>query len=742
MTTSRARQGSIPTGQGEETTFFVAPSGSGAWSGRLAAANAQQNDGPFATLIQARNAVRELKAREKGLKAPITVMVRGGKYHLSETLEFTESDSGTRECPISWRAYPGETPVLSGGRVVSGWRPYKGDILQCDLPEAMGGKWRFRQLFFNGRRQTRARYPKLDPENPVHGGWANAEDPAGEGSPVAFRYKPSTFPRRWAKPTEAEVFLLSGMGLTDTLPIKTIDEERYVITLTGPVKDHAAMPYVSYPNLRISIDSGYRFYVENVLEELDQPGEWCLDGEDGRLYFWPPEPIEDGSVVAPVLDSLIALRGASHISVSGFTLTETTAGDSMHRGGHEGYGAMLPMAGQRYCGEALHMTGAEHCRIENNHFDAVGGNAIYVEGYNERNVIRGNEIGYAGAMGICLIGSQYSNPRVSRRYPIYNEVTDNHVHHCGVFDKYVAGVFLGLSQSNVIGHNRIEYMPHHGINLGNSGFGRNIVEYNEVRQVCQETHDNGAINSWMEDPYGHVERHAPRSGHVIRFNLVADVGDPTLTDPRTDEEGTPTFGIYLDNYSSNCFVYGNVVVRAGAVGVYVQGGSNNVIENNIIVDAQCAAHFGGWWQPQMEGFMTGNHFCRNIFYRASGVPVLYRHIGFTNEPLSDAIGQADHNLFFSASADEFTVIESSSPMSDMEESKRTFPIWPQGKKLSLDDWRAMGFDVHSVIADPLFVDAGHDDYRLQSDSPALRLGFHRIDVDQIGPRSEFTERMR
>ena len=206
MTTSRARQGGIPTGRGEETTFFVAPSGSGAWSGRLSAANAQQTDGPFATLVQARDAVRDLKTREKG---PITVMVRGGKYHLDETLELTESDSGTRECPITWRAYPDETPVLSGGRVVSGWRPYKGDILQCDLPEAMGGKWRFRQLFFNGRRQTRARYPKFDPENPLHGGWASAEDPDGEGSPLAFRYKPGTFPRRWVKPTEAEVFLLS-----------------------------------------------------------------------------------------------------------------------------------------------------------------------------------------------------------------------------------------------------------------------------------------------------------------------------------------------------------------------------------------------------------------------------------------------------------------------------------------------------------------------------------------------------
>jgi parallel beta-helix repeat protein len=398
----------------------------------------------------------------------------------------------------------------------------------------------------------------------------------------------------------------------------------------------------------------------------------------------------------------------------------------MHRGGHEGYGAMLPVLGRKYVGEAVHMQGAEHCRIVNNHFYAVGGNGIYMEGYNTRNVIQRNEISYAGAMGICLIGSHYENPEVPKRYPIYNEVVDNYIHHSGVFNKYVAGIFLGLSESNVIGHNRIEYMPHHAINLGNSGYGRNVVEYNEIRHAGLQSCDTGAINSWMEDPYGHVEKRGSRSGHVIRYNLIADFG----------MQCDVAWGVYLDNYSSNSFVYGNIIVRSGTLGVYVQGGQNNFIENNIIVDASLSAtHFGGWWQPQMEGFMTGNRFSRNIFYSTKGGPkVIHRHIAYDKEPIADALGVSDYNVFFSAGGGEFTIRESSSSMTPLEETKRPFPVWPKYKEISFSEWQKMGFDTNSIIANPLFVDAQNGDYRLKPESPALKLGFQPIDASQIGPR--------
>ncbi|MDP6450154.1 MAG: right-handed parallel beta-helix repeat-containing protein, partial [Lentisphaeria bacterium] len=200
---------------------------------------------------------------------------------------------------------------------------------------------------------------------------------------------------------------------------------------------------------------------------------------------------------------------------------------------------------------------------------------------------------------------------------------------------------------------------------------------------------------------------------------------------------TPYFnwGIYFDNSGTDITVFGNIVVRAGAVGICVQCGQNNLIENNIIVDARCAAHFGGWWQPQMAGFMTGNHFCRNIFYCPGGVPVLHRHIGFTSEPLADALGQSDYNVVFGTESNEYIVLESSSPLAEIDDARRTFPVWPEITEVSCAEWLASGFDVHSVIADPLFADPANDDYRLQPESPALKLGFQHIDTDRIGPRA-------
>ncbi len=49
-------------------------------------------------------------------------------------------------------------------------------------------------------------------------------------------------------------------------------------------------------------------------------------------------------------------------------------------------------------------------------------------------------------------------------------------------------------------------------------------------------------------------------------------------------------------------------------------------------------------------------------------------------------------------------------------------------------WQAEGWDKHSLIADPKFVDWRNDDFRLQADSPAFKLGFEAIPVEKIGVR--------
>jgi hypothetical protein len=733
-------------------SFFVAINGNDNWSGKLAEPNAAKSDGPFATLERARNAVRELKGTTSN--QGITVMVRGGKYYLAQTFKLGAEDSGWPGFPIRYQAYEGEKVILSGGIKVSGWKSYKGQILQTSLPATKGGEWKFRQLFLNGERQIRSRYPKYDAKNPLYGGWLFGEGPAEKGSASAFLYKPESFPRHWAKPQNGEVYAFPGGGWVDaTLPIKSIDEQKRIITAEHEYRNPDVAPWYWPAVFR----PGDRFRVENLLEELTEPGEWCLDSQEGILYFWPNTPLKPADeVVAPVLQTLVDIDEASWIAISGFTFTETDGGDDLHRFGLDGYGAMYPNQNWKYCGDALHLKDAEHCLIENNRFYAVGGNAIYLERYTARNVIRRNEIGYAGANGISLLGNHVPINSVSQvmkgnrqPMPAFNEVTDNHIHHCGALNKYVAGVFLGVSDCNFIAHNKFEYLPHHAVNLSMNGYGRNFLEYNDIHDVCLELRDNGAVNAWMDDPQSDE-----RAGHVIRFNRMVDI-----VGCHTDDQGhiivhdAMAHGIYLDNNASNCLIQGNMIVRCSGYAVEVHGGAHNLIENNIIVDASVASTlpgimgngqlgFNGYAQP---AFMTGNQVRNNIFYFQKGKSsdsmafFCFRprsDDGQRSSPITNAISESRQNVLFRHDGGDYFVSKDhhKKPGAANASPFSTNSGGMEQEMLSLAEWQALGFDSDSKVGDPMFVDPAHDDYRLKPESPALSLGFVPTDVTKIGIR--------
>jgi hypothetical protein len=145
--------------QAQDAHFFISPQGNDRWSGGRAAPNADNTDGPFASLTRAQQAVRKLKPLAKPGMA-ISVLVRGGRYELKEPIRFGPQDSGTDQTPIVYAAYPGESPVLSGGRKLGGWKRADSDLWQAELPEVKAGSWTFRELSVDGRRCQRPRLPK------------------------------------------------------------------------------------------------------------------------------------------------------------------------------------------------------------------------------------------------------------------------------------------------------------------------------------------------------------------------------------------------------------------------------------------------------------------------------------------------------------------------------------------------------------------------------------------------------
>ena len=726
------KQGESPTSAGSpqnHTCFYVSIKGSDDWSGSLKEPNRQRTDGPFATLTRARNAIRRLKS-ECEFIGPVAVMILEGTYYLTEPLVIHTQDSGTSTEPITYTAYPGHEPILSGGTRIVGWEPHQGNILRCHLPEMKEGQWSFRQLFFAGERQTRARWPNRNPNDLLYSGWAFIEAPLPEGDQrgTGFRFAPNGKLQYWAKPDQAEVNIFPWYcWVNDIIPVKKADiEQRTIILGRGPRYGFMSMM------------PGNRFCVENVLEELDQPGEWCLDRERGTLYFWPPAgKVEDGQVIVPRVDGLIELRGTSdepvrHVTISGLRFAHTLSPFPEHQ--HDNFHSPTLR------GAAVWLENCEDCRVEDNRFEMLGGDAVRLQGRNVHNQIVGNEIASVGGAGISLASNKPGTTHTwadqtvlrqnSQRYPklIGNVISNNHIHHCGVMKKNCGGVQLyGInSVDNVISHNLIHHASDKGM-IMQDGFGRVIVEYNEMYQLGLEIADTGGImtNRWFvleDDP-------ELAHGNIIRFNIIRDcIGcgayaeerHPKGEGDRTTAGGrirTPyyTWGIYFDNSGMDVTVYGNIVISTvlGAVSMPVGSPKNNRVENNIFVSSS-----GNQVDLRMGSGARGNRFLRNVIYYTNKNAALLA----ARPSARETIAECDYNLYYLAAEQ---------------------PVHVRGIGAgTFAEWRKLGFDEHSLIADPLFVDLAGGDFRLQPESPAYKLGFRPIDIERIGLQEEYRARLK
>ena len=75
-----------------------------------------------------------------------------------------------------------------------------------------------------------------------------------------------------------------------------------------------------------------QFIVENILEELDQPGEWCLDTEEGILYFWPlKDSIDNMEGVAPVPQIDITVKLGYGLQHGPFELADRVGLDKVQK---------------------------------------------------------------------------------------------------------------------------------------------------------------------------------------------------------------------------------------------------------------------------------------------------------------------------------------------------------------------------------------------------------------------------
>ncbi|MCP4640798.1 MAG: hypothetical protein GY851_10210, partial [bacterium] len=132
-----------------DADFVVAPNGNDAHPGTV--------EQPFATIAKAQEAVRTRVSA--GLDKDLVVLLRAGTYRLDAPLAFGPEDGGTDDHGITYAAWPDEAVVVSGGRVIEGWTQQDDGRWTTTVAGAKNGAWQFRQLFADGARLPRGRFP-------------------------------------------------------------------------------------------------------------------------------------------------------------------------------------------------------------------------------------------------------------------------------------------------------------------------------------------------------------------------------------------------------------------------------------------------------------------------------------------------------------------------------------------------------------------------------------------------------
>ncbi len=655
---------------------FVSPRGHDNWSGRRA--DPGKDDGPFATVARARDAVRALLKTRKEPRR-VHVVLRGGTYYLDAPLEFGPEDSGTEQAPVVYTAAAGERVVLSGGRRLENgrWGEVNGRrAWVVDLAEVKAGAWRFRQLFVNGERRPRTRLPK-------QGEYRIESLPGYTGdflrSPTRqFVYAPGDILPTWRNLRDVEVVGITRW-LDNRLPIESVSAETRTVTF-----DRASL---------FALVSGSRpgvYWVENVFEALDSPGQWYLDRPRGVLYYLPRpgEEMSSAEIVAPRLTQVVRVVGRAGAPVHDLRFEGLIFAHTQWQPPAD-YASSL-QAGIEVPG-ALLFDYAERCAVTGGGIEHIGNYGVEVGvGCADIEIAR-NRITDLGAGGI-RIGHFFSwetdgSGRLTERGlqrkaampqgPHSRRITvaDNEIAHGGRFTPEAVGVFVGDNADNRIIHNHIYDLFYSGISVGSvQDFGPgeargNIIERNHVHDIGQGV---------LSDLAGIYTCSTPDSR--IAYNVVHDV-------VRRDYGG---WGIYPDEGSHDLLIEKNLVYRCQDGALFAHHNHNITAQNNIFAFNRTAQIERGG----IGGFELT--FRRNVVYYLEG-----KAIGdYGGGRWGRDVCVFDRNLYWNASGQ---------------------PILFANKSFS--EWQATGQDTDSLIADPLFVDPARGDFTLRPGSPVAQIGF-------------------
>ena len=517
---------------------------------------------PFKTIEAAQMYLRSKDHRRK----TVEVLIHGGTYNTNnKTLIFTQEDSGTEKNPVIYRS-AGDGEVWITNKVKLNhmdFQPVKDKGILTRLPSHARDKVgvlslegyglnaamfdmanRFTDprehpmypfIYLNGKKQTVSRWPNIGYETiktVVIAGEAVSGGSA-KGTVATWNYN-TLRPERWHLADQALVRgYLGSEYMMDSIPLGVIDPEEKTIAVTR-TSIYGAKP-------------GHRWFVENLVEEIDSPGEYFVDAKTMKLYYYAPYPLKETDVmeVCTFASTYISLSGASHIIFDGINVSDNV--------NNYAYG----------------ISSCDSITVKNATIRNIGTMGVRV--YNSKNcVVQGCTIYEVGKSAVYVRGGANRDTL---------EPSNNLVSNCLVFNfatRYCGqdrvGISLGRTSENTsIGdtlENCIIYSQPHAYAIHYGGL-EQTIRNNECFSVLQDSGDIGVI---------YCGRLLREWGSVIEYNYVHDFGPIFAARYQLQ-------GIYWDDWQAGQTAFHNIIVpgsKKRTAGDLIVGYYNNFSENIVV----------------------------------------------------------------------------------------------------------------------------------------------------------------
>ena len=297
--------------------------------------------------------------------------------------------------------------------------------------------------------------------------------------------------RSWENPKTGVVHAFHGLHWGNwQFKIDSRDEELRTINWT----------YGGWQEAR-GYTSGQEWFIDNIFEELDVPGEWFYDEHEQKLYLYPNSTDNlPSSGYGTVLQRLLNIRGSLtnpvyNITVANITFTQTeptfleryevpSGGDwSIHRGG------------------TVFVEGVDGITLQQCLFDSPGGNGLFLSNFVRNAVIERNEFQYTGDSAIAALGSTELIDGTSGNQPRGTKIINNLMHEIGIYGKQSSAYFQSLTCQTVFDGNILFNGPRDGLNFDDNFGGDNVLKNNLAFNMVRETADCGPFNFFDRVPY-------------------------------------------------------------------------------------------------------------------------------------------------------------------------------------------------------------------------------------------------